>query len=111
MSTPLAAAKTGGSRPPARRLHAQAKVEVIVVLPNKVPERRVSIVEFLQTLPPGPRAFDTWEEYNRSCGRKRTRGIADTSGRGRGVGCRPNSIIYTVEKHAADECPGADLPQ
>ena len=38
-------------------------VEVIVVLPEKVKPKFRSAYEFLQSLPPGPRAFDTWEEY------------------------------------------------
>ncbi len=41
-----------------------AKVEVIVFLPQQAaPWRRMSMLEFVKTLPPGPRAFDTWEEY------------------------------------------------
>jgi hypothetical protein len=39
------------------------KVEVIVVLPEKPAPRFGSALEFLETLPPGPRAFKTWEEY------------------------------------------------
>jgi hypothetical protein len=42
-----------------------AKVEVIVVLPEEAKPRRMSMLEFLETLPPGPRAFPTWEEYER----------------------------------------------
>ena len=42
-----------------------AKVEVIVVLPEKTEPRRLSMLEFLDTLPPGPRAFPTWEEYEK----------------------------------------------
>lgn len=42
-----------------------AKVEVIVVLPEKPPSRFASALEFLESLPPGPRAFPTWEEYER----------------------------------------------
>jgi len=42
-----------------------AKVEIIVVLPEK-PEPEVgSLSEFLASLPPGPRAFKTWEEYEK----------------------------------------------
>jgi hypothetical protein len=42
-----------------------AKVEVIVVLPEKpVPARR-SVLEFLATLPPGPLLFKTPEDVNR----------------------------------------------
>lgn len=44
-----------------------AKVEVIVVLPERPGPRRMSMLEFLESLPPGPspRAFPTWEEYER----------------------------------------------
>jgi len=40
-----------------------AKVEVIVVLPKQPEPRRMSMLEFLETLPPGPLLFPTWEEY------------------------------------------------
>jgi hypothetical protein len=39
------------------------KVEVIVVMPHAPSRPRMSMLEFLETLPPGPRAFKTWEEY------------------------------------------------
>ena len=42
-----------------------AKVEVIVVLPEAAPAPFGSALEFLESLPPGPRAFKTWEEYER----------------------------------------------
>ncbi len=42
-----------------------AKVEVIVVLPEKPQPQFASALEFLESLPPGPRAFSTWEEYER----------------------------------------------
>jgi hypothetical protein len=42
-----------------------AKVEVIVVLPEQPQPRRLSMLELLATLPPGPRAFPTWDEYER----------------------------------------------
>jgi hypothetical protein len=42
-----------------------AKVEVIVVLPEKPQPQFASALEFLESLPPGPRAFPTWEEYER----------------------------------------------
>jgi hypothetical protein len=42
-----------------------ARVEVIVVLPHKPEPRFGSALEFLESLPPGPRAFPTWEEYER----------------------------------------------
>jgi hypothetical protein len=41
------------------------KVEVIVVVPEKPKTQTVSMLEFLESLPPGPRAFPTWEEYER----------------------------------------------
>jgi hypothetical protein len=40
-----------------------ARVEVIVVLPEK--PCRMSMLEFVESLPPGPRAFPTWEEYEK----------------------------------------------
>jgi hypothetical protein len=42
-----------------------AKVEVIVVFPAQLGPHRISMLEFVQSLPPGPRAFPTWEEYER----------------------------------------------
>ena len=57
---------------PGHRLEASApelpegvKVEVIVVLPEKPEPRRISMLECVESLPPGPRAFPTWEEYAR----------------------------------------------
>jgi hypothetical protein len=40
-----------------------ARVEVIVVLPETPQPRFGSALEFLESLPPGPRAFKTWDEY------------------------------------------------
>jgi hypothetical protein len=42
-----------------------ATVEVIVVLPQRPQPQFASALEFLESLPPGPRAFPTWEEYER----------------------------------------------
>ena len=42
-----------------------ATVEVIVVLPEQPKPQFGSALEFLESLPPGPRAFKTWEEYER----------------------------------------------
>ena len=39
------------------------KVEVIVVFPKSPEPQFGSALEFLESLPPGPRAFKTWEEY------------------------------------------------
>lgn len=41
-----------------------ATVDVTVVVTEQ-PKRRTSMLEFVKTLPPGPRAFDTWEEYEK----------------------------------------------
>jgi hypothetical protein len=42
-----------------------ARVEVIVVLPAQSTSSFGSALDFLESLPPGPRAFKTWEEYER----------------------------------------------
>jgi hypothetical protein len=44
-----------------------AKVEVVVFLAEQQSPQRISMLEFLETLPPGPspRCFPTWEEYER----------------------------------------------
>lgn len=58
---------------PGHRLEVQAPelpegvtVEVIVVLPPApAAPAHGSALEYLESLPPGPRAFPTWEEYDR----------------------------------------------
>jgi hypothetical protein len=42
-----------------------AKVDVIVVLRGRSEPQFGSALEFLESLPPGPRAFKTWEEYEK----------------------------------------------
>jgi hypothetical protein len=42
-----------------------AKVAVTVTLPAAQQRRFASALDFLESLPPGPRAFATWEEYER----------------------------------------------
>jgi hypothetical protein len=42
-----------------------AKVEVIVALTKETQSRFASALDFLKSLPPGPRAFKTWEEYEK----------------------------------------------
>jgi hypothetical protein len=42
-----------------------ARVEVIVLLRGKPGAQFASALEFLESLPPGPRAFKTWGEYER----------------------------------------------
>jgi hypothetical protein len=62
MSTAITGVVTNGVVVPSSPLPEGAKVEVIV-LPEEASLRRLSMLELLETLPPGPRAFDTWEEY------------------------------------------------
>jgi len=62
MSTIITGVVTNGVVVPDTPLPERAKVEVIV-LPEQAKSHRVSMLEFLETLPAGPRAFNTWEEY------------------------------------------------
>jgi hypothetical protein len=62
MSTSITGVVTNGVIVPSSPLPEGAKVEVTVVADQAKP-RRLSMLEFLETLPPGPRAFETWEEY------------------------------------------------
>jgi len=62
MSATIKGVVTNGVVVPSSPLPEGAKVEVTVV-PDRAKPRRLSMLEFLETLPPGPRAFDTWEEY------------------------------------------------
>jgi hypothetical protein len=41
------------------------KVEVIVFLSDRPKTKFGSALDFLESLPPGPRAFDTWEDYEK----------------------------------------------
>ena len=41
-----------------------ARVDVTVVVREQA-QRRTSMLEFVESLPPGPRAFPTWDEYER----------------------------------------------
>jgi hypothetical protein len=41
----------------ASELPEGSKVEVIIILPQQPEPRRMSMLEFLESLPPGPRAF------------------------------------------------------
>lgn len=49
----------------APQLPEGAKVEVTVLLGEPSAQPKMSMIDFVKTLPPGPRAFDTWEEYER----------------------------------------------
>jgi hypothetical protein len=62
MSTTIAGVVTNGVVVPSSPLPEGAKVEV-TVLPNEEKPRRLSMLEFLDSLPAGPRAFENWEEY------------------------------------------------
>jgi hypothetical protein len=62
MSTTITGVVTNGVVVPSSPLPEGTKVEVTVV-PDQTKPRRLSMLEFLETLPPGPRAFETWEEY------------------------------------------------
>jgi hypothetical protein len=63
MSTTITGVVTNGVVVPNSPLPEGAKVEVIVVAPEKPARHFGSALEFLESLPPGPRAFKTWEEY------------------------------------------------
>jgi hypothetical protein len=62
MSITITGIVTNGVVVPSSRLPEGAKVEV-TLLQEEIRPRRVSMLEYLTTLPPGPRAFDTWDEY------------------------------------------------
>jgi hypothetical protein len=42
-----------------------AKVEVVVIMRETPAPKFASALEFLESLPPGPRAFNTWEQYEK----------------------------------------------
>ena len=63
MATTIMGVVTNGVVVPSSPLPEGAKVEVSVVAPDKPVPRFGSALEFLESLPPGPRAFKTWEEY------------------------------------------------
>jgi hypothetical protein len=63
MSTPITGIVTNGVIVPGSPLPEGAQVEVMVVAPEKLAPQFGSALEFLESLPAGPRAFKTWEEY------------------------------------------------
>jgi hypothetical protein len=65
MSSTITGIVTNGVIVPNSPLPEGTKAEVIVVAPKKLATRFGSALEFLESLPPGPRAFKTWEEYER----------------------------------------------
>jgi hypothetical protein len=42
-----------------------ARVAVTVVVPSPPEKQAISMLDFVNSLPPGPRAFPTWEEYHK----------------------------------------------
>ena len=48
--------------PPTSMPSAGPSASPVIIIALAKP-RRLSMLEFLETLPPGPRAFETWEEY------------------------------------------------
>jgi hypothetical protein len=63
MATIITGVVANGVVVPNSPLPEGAKVEIIVALLEAQTPPRLSMVDFLETLPPGPRAFKTWEEY------------------------------------------------
>jgi hypothetical protein len=62
MSTIITGTVANGVVVPSAPLPEGAQVQVTVVS-RAEDQRRVTMLDFLATLPPGPRAFDTWEKY------------------------------------------------
>ena len=62
MST-ISGVVTNGVVVPNSPLPEGAKVEFIVVPQQNCKPKFTSALDFLESLPPGPRAFPTWEEY------------------------------------------------
>ena len=65
MSTTITGVVTNGVVVTNSPLPEGTKVEVVVLAPEKPARQFGSALEFLESLPPGPRAFKTWEEYER----------------------------------------------
>lgn len=63
MSTIITGVVTNGVIVPDSALPEGAHVEVLVVALEKRTRQFGSALEFLESLPPGPRAFKTWAEY------------------------------------------------
>jgi hypothetical protein len=43
-----------------------ATVEVTVVVREEPKPQRISMLEFLESLPPGPRSYPTWDEFEKA---------------------------------------------
>ena len=63
MSTTISGVVRKGVVVPNSPLPEGVKVEVTVLSPEKTAPQFGSALEFLESLPPGPRAFKTREEY------------------------------------------------
>lgn len=50
----------------AEELQEGETVDVFLVLPNRAVGSAGSIIDYLDSLPPGPRSFATWEEVEQS---------------------------------------------
>jgi hypothetical protein len=48
-----------------------AKVQVVVIMRDTPAPKFRSALEFLESLPPGPRAFNTWEQYEQHLRKER----------------------------------------
>ncbi len=66
MSVPITGVVKNGVVLPDEPLPEGARVEIRVNDRVDRPEpRRVSMLELVESLPPGPRAFPTWDDYER----------------------------------------------
>ena len=63
MSITITGTVTNGVIIPSSPLPEGATVEVIAVPATPSKPGRISMVDLLESLPTGPRAFPTWEEY------------------------------------------------
>ena len=63
MSITTTGVVTNGVVVPNTPLPEGARVEVIVVPAESGERQYISVLDFLESLPTGPRAFKTWDEY------------------------------------------------
>ena len=63
MSTTISGVVTNGVIIPNSPLPEGVTVEILVVPPANRERPFISALDFLESLPTGPRAFPTWEEY------------------------------------------------
>lgn len=65
MATTITGVVSNGVVVPSSPLPEGTKVVVTVVASEQSAPQFGSVLDFLESLPPGPRAFKTWEEYER----------------------------------------------